>query len=66
MQANAVKCTTNKRRSHRWCSDVHSDLVLVVDGFRCKRCDDTMPEANIDEYLVVDGVLATTPIIRSG
>ena len=36
------------------CSDVHGDLSLVVDGFRGKRCDDTSPEANIAEYLVVD------------
>ena len=26
-----------------------------VDGSRCKRCDGTIPEANIAENLVVDG-----------
>ena len=33
----------------------NNNLLLVVDGFRCKRCDGTIPEANIAENLVVDG-----------
>ena len=36
---------------------VHGDLSLGVhvDDFWCKRCDGTIPEANIAENLVVDG-----------
>ena len=30
-------------------------MLLVVDGFSCKRCDGTITEANIAEKLVVDG-----------
>ena len=33
----------------------NNNLLLVVDGFRCKRCEGTIPEANIAENLVVDG-----------
>ena len=42
---------------HKQCSDVHGDFSLGVhvDGFRCKRYDGTIPEANIAENLVVDG-----------
>ena len=32
-----------------------NNLLLVVYGFRCKRCDGTIPEPNIDDNLVVDG-----------
>ena len=32
-------------------------MLLVVDGFRCKRCDGTIPEANIAENLVVGEVM---------
>ena len=58
MQANAVNCKTDKKWIHKQCSDVHGDLSLGVhvDGFRCKRCDGTIPEVNIAENLVVDGV----------
>ena len=59
MQENAVNCTIDKKWIHKQCSDVHGDLSLGVhvdvDGFRCKRCDGTIPEANIAENLVVDG-----------
>ena len=34
---------------------VRGDLSLVVDGFRCIRCDGTIEEADISEDLVVDG-----------
>ena len=36
-------------------SGVCGDLLLVVDGFRCKRCDGTIQEAVLTEDLVVDG-----------
>ena len=55
MQANAVKCTTDKKWIHKRCGHVHGDLSLVVDGFRCKQCDGTIPETNITENIVVDG-----------
>ena len=28
-------------------TSVHGDLLLGLYGFRCKRCDGTIPEANI-------------------
>ena len=31
------------------------DLSLVVDGFKCKRCDRTIEDAGLAEGLVVDG-----------
>ena len=57
MQANAVNCTTDKQWIHKQSSDVHGDLSLGVHvyGFRCKRFDGTIPEANIVEHLVMDG-----------
>ena len=35
--------------------DVRGDLSLVVDGFRCKRCDGTIQGADLAGGLVVDG-----------
>ena len=43
MQVNAVKCTTGKKWIHERCNDIHGNLSLVVDGFRCKPCDCTIP-----------------------
>ena len=45
---------TTSKGSWEWV-DNNNNLLLVVDGFRCKRCDGTIPEANIAENLVVDG-----------
>ena len=39
VQENSVKCTVCKKWIHKQCSGVCGDLSLVVDGFRCKRCD---------------------------
>ena len=36
VQANSV---------HKLCSGIRSDLSLVVDGFRCKRCDGDNPRS---------------------
>ena len=36
----------------QWCT---YDLSPAVDGFRCKRCDGTIQEADLAEYLVVGG-----------
>ena len=44
-----------KKWIHKWCSGVCGDLSFVVDGFRCKRCDGTIPETDLADYLVVDG-----------
>ena len=49
------KCTTCKHWIHKRCSEVRSDLPLVVDGFMCKRCDGTIQEVDLAEDLVGDG-----------
>ena len=38
----------------QWC-DVRGDLSMVADGFRCKRCDGTIQEADLADDLMVDG-----------
>ena len=52
VQANFVKCTVCKNWFH---GGVCGALSLVVDGFRCNRFDGTLQEADLAEYLVVDG-----------
>ena len=51
------------------------DLLLVAAGFRCKRCDGTIQEADVVKDLMVDaseewrklvGVHPITTVIRSG
>ena len=34
---------------------MRGDLSRVADGFRCKRCDGTIQEADLAEDLMVDG-----------
>ena len=34
---------------------MRSDLSRVADGFWCRRCDGTFPEADLSEDLMVDG-----------
>ena len=55
VQANSVQCTVCKRSIHRPCSGVRVDLSRVADGFRCRRCDGTIHEADLAEDLMVDG-----------
>ena len=56
MQANTVKGTVCKRWIHRPYSGVRGRLSVVVDGFRCKRCDGTIQEAALAaKELVMDG-----------
>ena len=43
VQANTVKCTVCKRWIHKRFSGVRGNLSLVVDGFRCNRCDGISP-----------------------
>ena len=52
MQANSVQFTVCKNWIHKRYSGVRGDLSRVADGFRCKRCDGTIQEA---EDQVVDG-----------
>ena len=39
---------------HKRCSGVCRDLSRVDDDFRCRRCDGTIHEADLDEDLMVD------------
>ena len=55
MLVNSVQCTLCIKWIHKRCSCVRGDLSLVVDGFRCKRCDGTIQEVDLAENLVVDG-----------
>ena len=55
IHANSVKCTVCKKWIPKRCSDVSGEFLLLVDGFRCKRCDSTIQEADLVEDLVVDG-----------
>ena len=55
MQANTVKCTVSKRWIHKQYSGGRGNLSLVVDGLRCKRCNGTIQEADLDKDLVMDG-----------
>ena len=43
MQTNTVMCTICKRWIHKRYSGVRGKLSLVVDGFRCNRCDGKSP-----------------------
>ena len=43
VQANTVKCTVCKRWIHKRFSGVRGKLSLIVDGFRCNRCDSRSP-----------------------
>ena len=52
VQPNSVQCTVCKKWIHKRCSGVRGDLSRVADGFRCRRCDGTIQEA---DDLMVDG-----------
>ena len=49
------KLTVCKKWIHTRCSGLRGDLLLVADGFRCKRCDGTIQKADLVGDLVVDG-----------
>ena len=55
VQAITVKYTVCKRWIHTRYSDVRGNLSLVVDGFRCERCEGTVHEADLAKDLVMDG-----------
>ena len=42
---------------HKRCSGVCGDLLRVADGFRCRRCDRTIQEADLAENLMVERIL---------
>ena len=56
LQANSVQCTVCKKWIHKRCSSVRVDLSRVADGFRCRRCDGTIQEADLAGDLTVDRV----------
>ena len=41
---------------HKRCSRVGGDLSLVADGFRCKRCEGIIQEADLAGDLVVEAL----------
>ena len=47
MQTNSVKCTICIKWIPKRCSGLFGDLLLLADGFRCKRCDGTIQEADL-------------------
>ena len=55
VQAHSVKCTVCKNLIHKRCNSVRGDLSLVADGFRCRRGDGTIQEADLAEGIMVDG-----------
>ena len=55
VQANSVQCTVCKKWIHKRCSGERGDLSQVSDGFRCRRCEGTIQEANLADDLMVDG-----------
>ena len=55
VQTNSVKSTICIKWIPKRCSGLCGDLLLLADGFRCKRCDETIQEADLAGGLVVDG-----------
>ena len=55
VQANSVQCTVCNKWIHKRGSGVRGDLWRVADGFRCRRCDETIQEVDLAEDLMVDG-----------
>ena len=54
VQANSVQCTVCIKWIHKRCSGVRCGVSLVSNGFRCKRCEGTLQETDLDGDLVVD------------
>ena len=55
VQTNSVQCTVCKNWIHMRCSSVCDDSSWVANGFRCRRCDGTIQEADLAEDLMVYG-----------
>ena len=56
VHANSVQCTVCIKWIDKRCSGIRGDLPLVADGFRCKRCDGTIQEADLAGDLVADKI----------
>ena len=54
MQAISFQCTLCTNWIYKRCSGVRGDLLRVADGFRCRRCDVTIQEADLAEDLMDD------------
>ena len=55
VQANSVQCTVCKHWIHKRCIGMRGDLLRVADGFKCRRYDGTIKEADLAEDPMVDG-----------
>ena len=55
VQTNSVKSTICIKWIPKRCSGLCGDLSLLADGFRCKRRDGTIQEADLAGCLEVDG-----------
>ena len=55
VHATSVQCTVCTKMIHRRSSGVHGDLSRVANGFRCRKCDGTIQEADLAEDLMVEG-----------
>ena len=53
--ANSFQCTVCKKWIHKRSSGVRGDLLQVADGFRYRRCDGTIQEADLAEDTMVNG-----------
>ena len=54
VKANSVQCAVCIKWIHKRCSGVRGDLSRIADGFRCRRCDGTIQEADLAEDLMLD------------
>ena len=61
MQANTVQCTVCQRWIHKRYNGVHGNLLFVVDGFRCNRCDGISPLFLTGDYIHVHDNSNTDP-----
>ena len=50
-----ANCSVHSMYFLRIYTQCSGDLSRVADGFRCRRCDGTIQEAVLSEYLMVDG-----------
>ena len=50
VQENSVQCTVYIKWIYKRCSHVCGNLSLVADGFRCKRCDGEIKEADVGQW----------------
>ena len=55
LHANSVQCIVCIKWIHKRCSGIRGELSLLVNGFRCMRCEGTIQEADLAGNLVVDG-----------